>query len=66
MLLGTKGVNQTEKELRLVGYRIDGKDFWVATIRYDLTAEEVAQVYKLRWNIETFSADGNGTSRCTT
>jgi hypothetical protein len=54
VLLGTKGINQTEKELRLVGYRVDGKDYWVATNRYDLTAEEVAQVYKLRWNIETF------------
>ena len=54
VLLGTKGTNQTEKELRLVGYRIDGKDYWVATNRYDLTAEEVAQVYKLRWSIETF------------
>ena len=54
VLLGTKGVNQTEKELRLVGYHIDGKDYWIATNRYDLTAEEVAQVYKLRWNIETF------------
>lgn len=54
VLLGTKGINQTEKELRLVGYRVDCKDYWVATNRYDLTAEEVAQVYKLRWNIETF------------
>lgn len=54
VLLGTKGTNQTEKELRLVGYRIDSKEYWVATNRYDLTAEEVAQVYKLRWNIETF------------
>jgi hypothetical protein len=54
VLLGTKGTNQTEKELRLVGYRIDGKDYWIATNRHDLTAEEVAQVYKLRWNIETF------------
>lgn len=54
VLLGTKGTNQTEKALRLVGYHIDGKDYWVATNRYDLTAEEVAQVYKLRWNIETF------------
>ena len=54
VLLGTKGINQTEKELRLVGYHIDGKDYWVATNRYDLTAEEVAHVYKLRWNIETF------------
>jgi hypothetical protein len=54
VLLGTKGTNQTEKDLRLVGYRVDGKVFWIATSRHDLTAEEVAQVYKLRWNIETF------------
>jgi Transposase DDE domain len=54
VLLGTKGVNQSEKELRLVGYRVDGKEFWVATSRHDLTAEEVAHIYKLRWNIETF------------
>ena len=44
VLLGTKGVNQTKKELRLVGYRIDGKYYWIATNRYDLAAEEVAQV----------------------
>jgi hypothetical protein len=54
VLLGTKGINQTAKELRLVGYHVDGKDFWIATNRHDLTAEEVAQVYKLRWSIETF------------
>ena len=54
VLLGTKGVNLSEKELRLVGYRVDGKEFWVATSRHDLTAEEVAHIYKLRWNIETF------------
>lgn len=54
VLLGTKGKNQTEKELRLVGYRVDGTDYWIATNRNDLTAEEIAEVYKLRWNIETF------------
>lgn len=54
VLLGTKGVSQTKKELRLVAYRVDGKEFWIATNRYDLTAEEITQVYKLRWNIETF------------
>jgi len=54
VLLGTKDTNQSEKELRLVGYRVDRKDYWIATSRHDLTAEEVAQAYKLRWNIETF------------
>lgn len=54
VLLGTKGVNQTAKELRVVGYRVDNKEYWVATDRHDLSAEDVAMVYKLRWNIETF------------
>jgi len=52
--LGSRGLTLAEKEVRLVGYRVDGKDFWIATNRHDLTAEEVAQVYKLRWSIETF------------
>lgn len=53
-LLGTPGINQTEKELRVVGYRVDGKEYWIATNRYDLTAEQIAKVYRLRWNIEVF------------
>jgi len=54
VLLGTTGINQTERKVRLVGYRIDGVDYWVATDRHDLTAEQVAFAYKLRWNIEIF------------
>ena len=54
VLLGTQGINQTERELRLVGYRVAGVDYWVATDRHDLTAEQIAFAYKLRWNIEIF------------
>ena len=54
VLLGTPHVNQTKKPVRLVGYRVDGKKYWVATDRYDITAEEVACIYKLRWDIEIF------------
>ena len=28
--------------------------YWIATNRYDLSAEQVAAAYKLRWDIETF------------
>ena len=54
VLLGTPNVNQTKKPVRLVGYRVEGKKYWVATDRYDITAEEVAYIYKLRWDIEIF------------
>ena len=56
VLLGKPGINQTEKQLRLVGYIIDGVKYWVATNRYDLSAEQIALVYKLRWSIEKFFA----------
>lgn len=54
VLLGTPNVNQTEKPVRLVGYCVEGKEYWVATDRHDLTAEDIASIYKLRWNIEIF------------
>ena len=56
VLLGTPGVNQTEKPLRLVGFIVDGIKYWVATSRYDVTAEQIAFIYKLRWDIEKFFA----------
>jgi len=54
--LGTAGTNQTEKELRLVGYEVDSVRYWIATNRYDLSAEQIAAAYKLRWDIENFFA----------
>jgi hypothetical protein len=56
VLLGTPGVNQTQKPLRLVGYTVDGTRYWVATSRFDLTTEQIALIYKLRWDIEKFFA----------
>jgi hypothetical protein len=56
VFLGTPGVNQTEKPVRLVGYKVDNVNYWVATDRFDLSAEQVASAYKLRWAIESFFA----------
>ena len=38
----------------MVVYRAGGKEYWIATDRFDLSAEQLALVYKLRWNIEDF------------
>lgn len=52
--LGTSGQNQTTKPVRVVGYKIAGTKYYVATDRHDLTAEQIATIYKLRWTIENF------------
>jgi hypothetical protein len=54
VLLGSAACNQTKTEVRLVGYRVAGVNYWIATDRHDLTAEQIAFAYKLRWNIEIF------------
>ena len=55
-LLGNPGINQTEKPLRIIAYRVDGVNYWIATDRFELAAEDIALAYKLRWEIENFFA----------
>jgi hypothetical protein len=52
--LGAPRANQTQRPVRVVGYRVDGKEYWVATSRFDLLAADIALIYKLRWEIEKF------------
>ena len=54
MLLGSPRANQTQRPVRVVGYRVDGKAYWLATNRFDLPAADLALIYKLRWEIEKF------------
>ncbi len=54
VLLGTPKQNQTKTPVRVVGYEISGTKYYVATDRHDLTAEQIATIYKLRWTIENF------------
>jgi len=56
VILGSQKSNLTEKPVRVVGYRIGNVDYWVATDRTGLTAEQVAFIYRLRWEIEKFFA----------
>ncbi len=55
MYAGEK-INKTEEPIRLVGYQVGCVKYWIATNRHDLTAEQVAASYKLRWDIENFFA----------
>ena len=40
----------------LVGFKSRGKIYWVATDRDKLSAEQIAFIFSLRWQIETFFA----------
>ena len=48
--------HRTQHELYLVGFRCRGKRYLVVTDRADLTADEIAFIFSLRWQIETFFA----------
>ena len=40
----------------LVGFKNRGKIYWIVTDRADLSAEQIAFIFSLRWEIETFFA----------
>lgn len=44
------------RTVRLVGFRVRKKTYWIATSRTDLSAQQIATIYGLRWHIETFFA----------
>ena len=52
--LGAPRASQTQRPVRVVGYQVEAKEYWVATNRYDLPAADLALIYKLRWEIEKF------------
>ena len=54
MRLGAPRANQTQRPVRVVGYRVEDKNYWLATNRFDLPAADIALIYKLRWGIEKF------------
>jgi hypothetical protein len=56
VILGTPDKTQTKKTVRLVKYSVNGSTYCIATDRHDLTAEQIALIYKLRWDIEKFFA----------
>ena len=55
VLLG-EDLHQMTRPLFLVGFKSRGKVYLIATDREDLTAEQIAFIYSLRWQVETFFA----------
>lgn len=48
--------HQSRYPVHLVGLKVGRKTFWIATSRTDLTALQIAFIYRLRWEIERFFA----------
>jgi len=48
--------HRTRYTVRLIGLRLGRTILWIATNRTDLTALQIALIYRLRWEIETFFA----------
>lgn len=52
--LGSTESNYTKYPVRVVGYFVGNDKYWIATDRLDLSAEQIANIYLLRWKIEIF------------
>jgi hypothetical protein len=48
--------HRMQHPLYMVGFKSRGKLYWVVTDREDLSAEQIAFIFSLRWEIETFFA----------
>ena len=48
--------HRTRYTYRLIGVRVGRKVLWIVTNRTDLTAFQIAFIYRLRWEIEKFFA----------
>ena len=48
--------HRTRYTVRLIGIRLGRTILWIATNRKDLTALQIALIYRLRWEIEKFFA----------
>lgn len=55
VLLGDQA-HRMQHPVFLVGFRSRGKVYFVVTDREDLTAQQIAFIFSLRWEIETFFA----------
>jgi len=51
-----QGHSRMRHSLFLVGFKSKGKVYWVTTDREDLSAEQIAFIFSLRWEIERFFA----------
>lgn len=65
VLLGTPGVNQTKIPGRLVGYEADGLKYWVATNRFDFSAEKSHSFIISDGRLKNSSDGGSATSAST-
>ena len=55
VLLGKPGINQMENPLRLIETQdSEGKTIIIVTNDFTLTAEEIGDIYRYRWQIELF------------